>query len=67
LARVKAVILDIESAVSLDEISNIKKLTAKGSFYRIRVGDYRIGIIAEGELVTFIRVLHRKEMYRNFP
>ncbi len=67
LARIKAVILDIENAASLDEISNVKKLTAKGSFYRIRVGDYRIGITTDGELITFIRVLHRKEMYRNFP
>ncbi len=67
MARVRAVILDIENAVSLDGISNVKKLTAKGSFYRIRVGDYRIGLIVEAELITFIRVLHRKEMYRNFP
>ncbi|NET50360.1 MAG: type II toxin-antitoxin system RelE/ParE family toxin [Merismopedia sp. SIO2A8] len=40
---------------------------ATGSFYRIRIGDYRIGIIAKGDLVSFIRVLHRREMYRNFP
>jgi mRNA interferase RelE/StbE len=67
LARVKAAILDIENASNLAEISNVKKLTSKGLFYRIRVGDYRIGMIAEGELITFVRVLHRKEMYRNFP
>lgn len=46
LAKVKAVILSIEQAESLDELSNVKKLTTKGSFYRIRIGDYRIGIIA---------------------
>jgi len=67
LAKVKAAILNVESAESLDDIPNVKKLTAKGSFYRIRIGDYRIGIIAKGDLISFIRVLHRREMYRNFP
>ncbi|MEM9215017.1 MAG: type II toxin-antitoxin system RelE/ParE family toxin [Cyanobacteria bacterium P01_F01_bin.150] len=41
-------------------------MTAKGSFYRIRIGDYRIGIIVTGDVVSFIRVLHRKDMYRSF-
>lgn len=67
LTRIKAVILDIENAQTLDDISGIKKLIIKGSYYRIRVGDYRIGIIADGDLTTFVRVLHRKEIYRNFP
>ncbi|MGH2412635.1 MAG: type II toxin-antitoxin system RelE family toxin, partial [Microcystaceae cyanobacterium] len=35
--------------------------------YRIRLGDYRIGLFIEGKTVTFARVLHRKEIYRYFP
>ena len=59
LTRIKAVILDIENAQTLDDISSIKKLTIKGSYYRIRVGDYRVGIIVDEDLTTFVRVLHR--------
>jgi len=35
--------------------------------YRIRVGDYRIGIEIFGNTVEVIRTLHRKEFYRYFP
>jgi mRNA interferase RelE/StbE len=51
----------------LEELNNIKKLKAKGDYYRIRVGDYRIGLTANEEVITFVRVLHRKEIYRYFP
>ena len=35
--------------------------------YRIRVGDYRIGIEISDNTVEVIRTLHRKEFYRYFP
>jgi mRNA interferase RelE/StbE len=46
-----------------------QKLTGYKTFYKIRVGDYRIGlhIDAESEIVEFQRVLHRRDIYRNFP
>ncbi|MBD2314595.1 type II toxin-antitoxin system RelE/ParE family toxin [Desertifilum sp. FACHB-1129] len=67
LARIKAVILEIEEAETLEDMSNVKKLKAEGDYYRIRVGDYRIGILLDEEVVVFVRVLHRKEVYRYFP
>lgn len=67
LARIKAVIEEVESAESLLNVNNVKKLEANGNYYRIRVGDYRIGLTNEEEIITFVRVLHRKEMYRYFP
>ena len=48
-------------------MSNIKKLKADGDYYRIRVGDYRIGLTEDEGAIAFVRVLHRKEMYRYFP
>jgi len=39
---------------------------AKNAF-RLRVGDYRIGLYLEGDSVVLSRVLNRKEMYRYFP
>lgn len=68
LNKVKRVIEQIESAISLNAIAQVKKL--KGSaqnYYRIRIGDYRMGIKLENDKVIFIRFLHRKEMYRYFP
>jgi len=67
LTKITAVIREVENAETLEDVTNIKKLTAKGAYYRIRVGDYRLGIVTDGTVITFTRVLHRKEIYRNFP
>ncbi len=67
LQRIKAVIEEVENAESLWYVSNLKKLKADGDYYRIRVGDYRIGITVDENVVIFVRVLQRKEVYRYFP
>ena len=67
LQRIQGVIEEIESIDSLKKLSNVKKLKAEGDYYRIRVGDYRIGLFVSEDVVTFVRVLHRKEVYRYFP
>jgi mRNA interferase RelE/StbE len=60
-------ILQVESAEKLSEIKNLKKLTGYDVYYRIRVGDYRIGLKVEDEIIYFVVLDHRKEVYRNFP
>jgi len=40
---------------------------ATGKYYRIRLGDYRLGFVFERGAVTFVRCLNRKEIYRYFP
>jgi mRNA interferase RelE/StbE len=67
LERIQQVIEEVEVANMLIEIRNIKALQGYEGFYRIRVGDYRIGLFIEKGVVAFIRVLHRKEVYRYFP
>jgi mRNA interferase RelE/StbE len=67
LEKVKAVIDTIENTSNLMEIKDVKKLTSSGKYYRIRIGDYRMGIKLENEIVVFVRFLHRKEIYRYFP
>ena len=57
----------MEKADSIHDISDIKKLKAEGNFYRIRFGDYRVGIIVEDNIVFFVRVLHRSDIYKYFP
>ena len=46
-----------------------QKLSGHQTFYKVRLGDYRIGLqIDVGErIVEFQRVLHRREIYRQFP
>jgi mRNA interferase RelE/StbE len=58
---------EIPQILTFEEITNIKKLQGYDNAYRIRVGDYRIGLIFDGEIILFQRVLHRKEIYRYFP
>jgi len=67
LEQVKQAIEEVEAAVSLKEVSGVKRLSGVGGFYRIRVGEYRIGIASEASEVEFVRCLHRREVYRYFP
>lgn len=64
---VEAVIQDVESAKSIEDIRGLKKLTGHKDYYRIRKGDFRIGFRLEGNTVRFIIVANRKDIYRQFP
>ena len=57
----------VEQTESIRQLKNVKKLRGSDKYYRIRVGDYRLGIISQQELVVFVRFLHRREIYRYFP
>jgi len=67
LAKVKSVIMAVEEATSLDDIANLKKLKGYEGYFRIRIGDYRLGIFLDGETILFVRIIHRREFYRYFP
>jgi mRNA interferase RelE/StbE len=62
-----SVIEEVKSADTLQQIKNIKKLNGFKYAYRIRIGDLRIGIFVNGNMVEFARVLNRREIYRFFP
>ena len=67
LQRVQETLEAVEAAESLSDIVHLTKLRAEGHYYRIRLGDYRIGLIVEGDLVSFVRCLHRHDIYRYCP
>jgi mRNA interferase RelE/StbE len=67
LERIKALITTVESAETPLEIPNVKKLRGGGAYYRVRLGDYRVGLDVEENAIVFVRVLHRREVYRYFP
>lgn len=67
LKQVKQAIEEVEAAKRLKAAGSLKKLSGAGGFYRIRIGEYRIGIAVEASEVEFVRCLHRREIYRHFP
>jgi mRNA interferase RelE/StbE len=67
LKRAKEVIEDVERADSLADVSNLKKLKGGGNYFRMRVGDYRVGLTLENDTVIFVRFLNRKDIYKYFP
>lgn len=68
LGQVKAAIEQVEQAATLQEVSRLKRLLGSGgNYYRIRVGDYRLGLVVENGIIVFVRCLNRKEIYRFFP
>jgi mRNA interferase RelE/StbE len=67
LRQVRNVIHQVETAAGLNELTNIKKLQSFESYYRIRIGEYRIGIELSQGKVIFVRLLARKDIYRYFP
>lgn len=64
LKRVKRIIEQVEACADLHELPQIKPLEGASDTYRIRVGDYRLGLVLEGDCVVFVRFLHRKDIYR---
>ena len=67
LNRIQQIVEEVEAANNLLDIRNIKIIQGYEGFYRIRVGDYRVGLFVEEGIIAFVRVLHRKEIYRYFP
>ena len=58
--------MQIRKAETSDQIPSLKRLKGAKA-YRIRIGDYRIGVLIEENTVEFISVGHRKEFYQTFP
>lgn len=65
--RLESLIENLEAASQLNEIPNTKKLKGHKSAYRIKLGDYRVGIFLENDTVEMARVAHRKDIYSLFP
>ena len=63
------VISNVENAINLNDIHNIKKLKGYSVYFRIRTADYRIGIkwVEETQMVFFVTFDHRKNIYKKFP
>ncbi len=68
LEELKKVIKNLEDLNELSNFKgNLKKLRSGKNFWRIKIGDYRIGLEIQGNTLIFVRILPRKEIYKYFP
>jgi mRNA interferase RelE/StbE len=63
----KLVFEDVENYSNLTQIPNIGKLKGYSNYFKIRIGDYRIGLKYNDDTLIFERILHRKDIYKVFP
>lgn len=66
-SKIADTIINAQHALLLEEITGLKKLSGHKKEYRIRIGDYRLGLIIEGDTIEFVRCLNRKDIYKYFP
>lgn len=66
--RIEHIIIDFDKAEIITDIKNVKKLVGFKTYYRIRIGDYRLCIELKAEnIARFIVIAHRKDIYKIFP
>ena len=58
---------NIPKSDNVFEVLDIKKMRGYKNYYRIRMGDYRIGCRIEGSKITFYRIKSRDDIYKVFP
>ena len=67
LAKVRQAIENVEDSDAPHQIRNFKKLKGSELHFRIRIGEYRVGLKMESNTLIFVRFLSRKDIYRFFP
>jgi len=57
----------LPTLVSLGDSGNIERMVGYRGFYKIRFGDYRVGLQQQGDTLILKAVMHRREIYKHFP
>jgi len=66
--KILKIVIQCTNAPSLSDIPNVRKLSGYKTYYRIRLGEYRIGFeTINKETIRFILIAHRKDIYKSFP
>ena len=65
--QIEQVILSVKKASKTSDISELKKLKGFKVFYRIKLGNYRIGVAIKNDTVIFAAFAHRKDFYQSYP
>ncbi len=64
---IREAIEDAKKATKMADLMNTKKLKGFKTAYRIKTGNYRIGIFFQDSIITFVAFDHRKDFYKHFP
>jgi len=66
--KIEKIILAIEKAHSITDLTNVKKLSGFKNYYRFRIGVYRLGFEKiDDQTIRFIIIAHRKDIYKYYP
>jgi len=65
--NLKELLAQLREVSSFADIPGIRKLQGHDKYYRLRIGEYRLGIKAETTHIEVVRFLHRKDVYGKFP
>jgi mRNA interferase RelE/StbE len=65
--KIKEIINDCKVAQNLNDLNQLKKLKGYKNYYRMRLGDHRIGLELVDDEIVFVRCLHQREIYQFFP
>jgi mRNA interferase RelE/StbE len=66
--RLRGIITRVEKANSLEEIPNTTPIIGHPGYYRIKFGNYRVGLSLEDGVVWFLYFGKRNEAtYKKFP
>jgi mRNA interferase RelE/StbE len=65
--RLLKLIDDLERSDTLEGLGNVKRLVGHRHAYRIRLGNYRVGLFLINGTVELARFVHRRDIYRVFP
>ena len=58
---------ELPTCKNLEEIGKIEKMKGYKQYFKIRFGNYRVGIKKEADGIIVETVRHRKEIYKFFP
>jgi mRNA interferase RelE/StbE len=65
---IEFLILEYAEATTLKDLKNVRKIVGYSNYYRVKIGDYRMGIqFLKPNTICFVTVLHRKDIYKKFP
>ncbi|MEI6333930.1 MAG: type II toxin-antitoxin system RelE/ParE family toxin [Methylococcaceae bacterium] len=58
---------ELISVFSVSSLGKVEKMQGYDGFYKVRFGNYRVGLVIQNETITVKTVMHRREIYKFFP
>ena len=65
--QISEVVRTVIASESLSQLVNLKKLKGFSTAYRIRTGNFRIGVFYHSGKIIFAALADRKDIYKIFP